>query len=316
MPHVIEQQTGKWLVGVNPNDPVSAAAALAVSARLKFVAACLPLAAYSADEDPEFVHQLRVGSRRAAAAISAFGDCLPKRRIRKLRRGLKQIRRAAGAARDLDVLSSRFTQSQVSLSAGELEEVQRYLLERRSEAQLPILDCAKEHALKKMDRKLARLVRRIRWRGEDAEPTVRQAARQQMSDVATQFDQAAQVAAADGSMEALHGLRIAGKRLRYTIELFASVADDLLREHVYPLVEELQERLGTINDQVAAERYFRRCAQSALPPGLVGSFNRIANHELQAVSQSVDTFRRWWSPHRCQEIRAGATSAFPPPSAA
>jgi CHAD domain-containing protein len=315
MPHAIEQETGKWLVGVSPNEPISLAATLAVSARLKFVAACLPLAAYSAEEDAEFVHQLRVGSRRAAAAIVAFGDCLPKRRTRKMRRGLKRIRREAGAARDLDVLLSRLAKSQVPFSAGELEEVQRYLQDRRCEAQHPILSRAKELPPRKLDRKLTRLVRRIHWRGVETEPTISQAARQQMSDVASEFDEAAQ-AADDGSMETLHGLRIAGKRLRYTIELFAGVAANPLREHVYPLIEELQDRLGTINDQVAAERYYQTCAQSALTPGLKGSFNRLANHELQAISQSLDAFRRWWSPHRCQEIHAGATSAFPPPSAA
>jgi CHAD domain-containing protein len=167
-----------------------------------------------------------------------------------------------------------------------------------------------------MDRKLTQLMRRIHWRPEQAEPTISQAARQQMSSVATEFGQAAQIATADGSTEALHGLRIAGKRLRYTIELFACVADDFLRQSVYPHVEELQDRLGKINDHVAAEKYYRTFAESVGAPRLKGSFNRLANHELQSVGETVDTFRRWWDPHHVREIQAGAVNAFPPPSAA
>src|SRR5262249_28190395 len=58
---------------------------------------------HQADEDTEYVHQLRVGTRRAGAAVETFADCLPPKVYRKVRRKLRRIRRAAGAARDWDV---------------------------------------------------------------------------------------------------------------------------------------------------------------------------------------------------------------------
>ena len=42
----------------------------------------------------------------------------------------------------------------------------------------------------------------------------------------------------------LHELRIAGKRLRYSIELFHSAFPAALREKAYPQVEQLQSGLG------------------------------------------------------------------------
>lgn len=316
MTHAIPKENGKWLQGVAPDDPLTSAATIAVTARLRFVTACLPLAAEWAEEDPEFVHQLRVGSRRASAAVAAFGKCLPHRRARKMRRALKRIRKRAGAARDLDVLRLRLTDERTTLSPGELDDVNRYLAECRAEAQLPILAIARALPPTKLEGKVSRLVRRIRWRGKDREPSVCDTGRRQMRIVTKEFGAAADVASSDGSLEALHSLRIAGKRLRYTIELFACVADGLLRQSVYPLVEELQERLGTMNDHAAAERYFRACAVGANAASLKGAFNRLANHELQSVCQSVDGFRRWWNSSRFREIRAGSLDAFEPPSAA
>jgi CHAD domain-containing protein len=210
----------------------------------------------------------------------------------------------------------RLGDPQVALPAAELHDVKQFLIDRRSEAQLPIIACAEKLPQKKMERRLTRMVHRIRWRGMDGEPTVCQAGRRHILEEAEEFGAAAEAATAGGSMESLHQLRIAGKRLRYTIELFACVADDLLRQSVYPHVEELQDRLGKINDHVAAERYYRACAQSVSAPGLKGSFNRLANHELQSISVSVDVFRRGWNPQKVREIQAGALNAFPPPSAA
>ena len=47
-------------------------------------------------EDLEYVHQLRVTTRRADAALQLFRDCMPSRRAKKMRRRLSQIRKAAG----------------------------------------------------------------------------------------------------------------------------------------------------------------------------------------------------------------------------
>src|SRR5262249_41512594 len=62
-----------------------------------------------ADKDPEYVHQLRVGTRRAGAAVEIFSVCLPEKVYKAARKQLKRLRRAAGEARDWDVFLMSLT---------------------------------------------------------------------------------------------------------------------------------------------------------------------------------------------------------------
>ena len=55
----------------------------------------------------EAVHRLRISARRATATITAFQPFVPRRQRRWFKKSLRRIRRAAGEARDLDVLTSR-----------------------------------------------------------------------------------------------------------------------------------------------------------------------------------------------------------------
>ena len=111
-------------------------------------------------------------------------------------------------------------------------------------------------------------------------------------------------AAADGDLsdvKALHSFRIAGKRLRYAMELFAAAFPPAFREELYPLVEELQEKLGEINDHAAAAARLeewqaelappaaaRRSASAAqtprpqpLPPGLLRLVDQTTRRRLE-----------------------------------
>jgi CHAD domain-containing protein len=308
------QQTGKWLEGIRPDEPYSRAAGLALSIRLEYVASLLPEAAFAADQDTELVHQLRVASRRAAAALDAFAPCLPPKKSRKLRRRLRSVRQAAGAARDLDVLLHRLLKANDAFDQDARQAGIELLWAQRIEVQQPIVLVAKRRSEEEWSLWISRLVGHIRWRGDGDEPTVYAAGQQRMHQVVREFCKAGEGVGRGSPVDRLHELRIAGKRLRYTIELFACVAEDFLRHTVYLQVEELQERLGAINDHATAERLLREYAQTADSPGPKGQLNRLANHEREAIEPCVDAFLRWWSAGRFSEIQAGALAAFPPRS--
>src|SRR5258707_8114058 len=93
----------KWIAGLRGDMSVTAAARLVLAMRLGAVHERLPAAVFHADADMENVHQLRVSTRRAAAALRIFADCLPARLCEKTRKTLRALRRSAGAARDWDV---------------------------------------------------------------------------------------------------------------------------------------------------------------------------------------------------------------------
>src|SRR5207247_11251324 len=96
-------QDSKWIPGLQPTTAVADAARRALDLRLGVLHHYLPLAVKHADEDLEHVHQLRVGTRRARAALDIFAACLPAKALKKVRKQLKRLRRAAGEARDWDV---------------------------------------------------------------------------------------------------------------------------------------------------------------------------------------------------------------------
>src|SRR5262245_40123977 len=97
----------KFCVHHRPNDFLAEVARDVIAGRLAAVWNFLSLAAKHPSR-AEYVHDLRVWSRRSVATIDLFKSLLPHRRARRMRRRLIRVRRAAGLARDLDVLDRRF----------------------------------------------------------------------------------------------------------------------------------------------------------------------------------------------------------------
>jgi hypothetical protein len=101
---------GKWISELKATTPVADAARHVLTVRLKVVRDYLPLALRQADNDPEHVHKLRVGTRRARAALDIFACCLPSKVYKGARKYLRNIREVAGEARDWDVFLASLTQ--------------------------------------------------------------------------------------------------------------------------------------------------------------------------------------------------------------
>src|SRR5688572_28787502 len=97
----------KWVEGVSPDDRTCDVAVRSLRGRLRAVLHYLPLAADKAQEDVEHVHQLRVWTRRATAALVLYQELLPRRRFAWMKKQLRRVRQAANEARDCDVLLAR-----------------------------------------------------------------------------------------------------------------------------------------------------------------------------------------------------------------
>src|SRR5215207_4659614 len=119
--------SGKWIEGIGPETTVVDAARRSLEPRLAAVAHTLPLATHLAEHDIEHVHRLRVATRRAAAALKLYRDWLPTKTTRWIKKRLRQIRRAASDARDLDVLIQRLQRE----SGQRAEPIVRFLAEKR-----------------------------------------------------------------------------------------------------------------------------------------------------------------------------------------
>jgi len=305
---------GKWTQDALPDDPVSVAAREALRARLRAVDYYLPLAAFKSDRDVEYVHQLRVASRRALAAVRTFAPLLSDRQYKWLSKQLKKIRRAAGAARELDVLGRRIADrallGQDDARAALVARIEAY----RDRAQGPVRKLRSKMLKKDFAARSARIAKRVRWRGEGDEPTFAAAAAVCLRSVAEPFFVAVQADTAE--LAALHHFRIAAKHLRYSMEIFAAALAPEFRKVLYPAVEEVQTRLGEVNDHAAA---LQQCEgwladwDEGLP---AQALREVAEADRQSLEAERERFVRWWTAERAADLRrrfdqALAASATP-----
>jgi CHAD domain-containing protein len=296
--------SGKWIDGIHPDASVVDAARASLSARLTAVAHWLPLAAYHADQDVEHVHRLRVSTRRAVAALRVYRDWLPPKQRRRVKKRLKRIRGAASDARDLDVLAERIQTDLADKAAPVLAEVKAL----RAAAQPAILDVAEKcRRDDRFVRKIGKLLDGIRPPHQQDQsqspPRFRDWAQKQLTQTADAFFSV--VPANDADAKALHQFRIQTKALRYAIELLAPAFSPELREVTYPQVEELQERLGKIQDCVAGAAHLRKWSRDAHAAETCELFDQMARQQDARLTALMAEFRLWWTPERMATLKSG-----------
>jgi CHAD domain-containing protein len=293
--------SAKWIEGIGPETTVVDAARRSLESRLAVVAHSLPLAAYLAEHDIEHVHRLRVATRRAAAALKLYSDCLPQKSVRWFKKRLRQIRRAAGEARDLDVLIQRLQRE-----PGEpAEPIVRFLAQKRVTVQPNIIQLADE--MRRDDRfvrKAARLFSKLPHSENESEgaPPERFCdwAPQQLATFHSAFVELMPNGSED--IEALHQFRIRAKALRYAIELLSPAFEPELRKETYPAVERLQEQLGKITDHIAAIRLFAEWEgiNATHTPRESASYLDI---EKASELEDLQDFRDWWTSERAERFK-------------
>ena len=300
--------SGKWIDGIDPDGSVVDAARLSLAARLTAVAHWLPLAAYHAAQDVEHVHRLRVSTRRAVAALRLYRDWLPPAKFRWVKKRLKKIRRAAGEARDVDVLAERMRCELGERAAPLLAETHQL----RDAAQPAIVAVAEKcRRDDRFVRKIGKLLDGIRPPDQEGQPEkpvrFREWAERQIAQLAEAFF--AHMPTADSDTAALHQFRIRGKALRYAIELLAPAFAPELRSEHYPVVEELQERLGNIQDCVAGGARLREWSRNTQAADARELLDELARQQDARLAQFVAEFHEWWTPQRVETLKAGLLPA-------
>lgn len=287
---------GRWILEVSPEDRCTDVAVRSIRQRLAVVDYYLPLAADHAEEDIEYVHQLRVASRRAVAAVNLYEEFLPKRTRKRICRHLKRIRRAAGNARDCDVLIQRHEQNADALhSKALLQEVRQ----KRLEAQQPLREV---YAAMPPEQSLVALSERMLKRSRRRKsPRFRRWARRQLREIIASFFAAEPEDLDD--LPALHQFRLYGKDLRYAMELLAGAFPKILRLELYPLIEQVQDRLGAINDHFVATDRLKKWRSAALQATEKEHIKELMRCEKELLAQTMWEFARWWTPKRSRRVQ-------------
>ena len=207
--------------------------------------------------DIEHVHRMRVASRRLRATLPLFAGCFEKREYRRWMRSIKAITRALSAARDTDV-QIEFLEVHASSHEPAAKNLQGIpflitTLRKRRELQqaeiLAALDSLEQErtlgdlasVLQNLKKKDSRGISRDRSR-----PVYRAASTRiypVLEDVIS-YDATVQDPA---DITGHHALRIAVKKLRYTLEVYRPLYKNRLRPFLKDL-KRVQAILGEIHD--------------------------------------------------------------------
>lgn len=276
-----------------------------IVAAVDTMAAALPRARDAGDI--EGLHDLRVATRRLGAALRIFGPCFAGPAFRRLNGEARQIRRRSGEVRDLDV-QSEFLERERSAMRGPDRLAMRYLVTlvgdrraaRRAKLHETLVDLEGEDF-----GALAREAVRSEAEGTLLPPSFRQAAPPLMLERYQEFyDLLAHVERPEAVAE-LHALRIAVKRLRYAMEIFAPAYSDRLKKPL-TTARRLQERLGDIHDADVRLDLVRAVLQGGLEAGalrdaapatrddIVTSLPHLLSREEERRGELYQEFRRRW----------------------
>jgi len=194
--------------------------------------------------DAEAVHDLRVAIRRLVQVVTVFKPCFAPKASRKIRRRLKELMECAGEVRNCDIALQFLIRPRWSDHA----TLRQPMEARRKEFEQALAGALKQWVARKTSSK---------WRTAlEAGPAsagfwhraVTDTARREMTRMARDFFESGNDAVeAKASGEELHRLRLAAKKLRYTLELFAGVygpASGTWLEQI----REVQTLLGAVND--------------------------------------------------------------------
>jgi CHAD domain-containing protein len=197
----------------------------------------------------EAVHELRVSTRRADAALEFCLPWLPEKKSARLRSKLAKLRKATGSVRDCDVLKRLIRQ--VSLEHRQaLKEglkAERKRAERRLRKVTGQLRRKSGHA-----RDWNKVLDAVEWKSPTdilVEPPFLPWAAEQFGLWLEDFSR--EMAGATQAFEKLHAFRLSGKRLRYALELLPEEHRRDVAEELMAFLKELQDRIGAICDQEA-----------------------------------------------------------------
>lgn len=292
----------KW-IDSGPEEPVWQIASRVLRSRLERLWNFLGRAVSEPASETENVHQLRVFTRRSTAALEIFEPWLPAKRGNWVRKRVSKVRKAAGAARDLDVLQLRLQSRLEQTPSNTFALLLEHVRQRRREAQRPIVELHEHLVARQFDRKLRKFVKRIERSRETSDRDLRfdDLARRKLAEMVVPY-----LEAAGGEMndpEALHAFRIQGKQVRYAMEIFAGAFDAEFRQDLYPLVAMLQDRLGTINDHATAETFFAAWREEADSQALREALQAGIDDERRALAEARQDFLAWWAPWRRDDLR-------------
>jgi CHAD domain-containing protein len=291
--------------GVEPDDPMSEAGRKVL--RFHFQRMVHHEPGTRMGEDIEALHDMRVATRRMRAAFRVFGDQYEAKATAPYLKGLKQTGRALGPVRDLDVFRAKiqtYLHGLPEAQQGGMDSLLQVLEERREAARDRMIAHLDSEKYRQLADGFGTFLETpgmgsLPIRLHDSKPRpyrVRHIAPtsiyQRLADVRA-YDEWVQDV--DPPLTRLHALRIACKRLRYTLEFFREVLGPETKSVIKEVVV-MQDHLGALQDTVVASSILSEYLRwgtwgQDIPQALPGTEKEVAEPGVSAylAAQKAET---------------------------
>jgi CHAD domain-containing protein len=206
--------------------------------------------------DAEYIHRARVASRRLRAALAMFEACLPDKRAKRWRKSLRRVTRGLGPARDKDVqieflcghlaaLTNKDHGRGVSLLLAQVEQ-------EREAAQPSVLAAIERFRGDGVLGEMLAMSKAVSAEAMERRTTLQSpfVLNRTRQAIVEKFDELCQYEDSLDDPKDLvrhHAMRIAAKRLRYTMEIAAPAHAGRLDDPI-AAIKKIQTMLGTVHD--------------------------------------------------------------------
>src|SRR5579872_2170429 len=233
------------------------------------------------------VHQARVASRRLREALPVLTEGLHHTKKSKAERKIRRLTQALGTVRELDVTLHLIDElaERPGIPRPALADVRAEVIEERETGRATMLDRIGKVNIDKLSRRLREVAQAVgtsspnhAWRAALAPRIVRRARRLEKT-----IDQAGKIYA----VEALHDVRIAAKKLRYSLE----IADETGAAPCVVAVrtiKRVQETLGRLHDLQVLQHHIADVAAAprsrrAIPDAALATLSRLIEDECRQL---------------------------------
>ena len=205
-------------------------------------------------EDIEYVHKMRVTSRRIRAAMPIFKECFPKKSYKKWIDEIKKVTQFLGTARDLDVqiafIKEYMKQLQPSEPKTGIENLLGSYVDQRTNVQSNVISGLQELEESKVLQQITSYCKQVVNESISTSFNlywVREKAFWHISSKLDDFLSMEDCVHKENEVLKHHEMRIKAKWLRYTMEAFALLYPGELSEEI-ETIKNFQDTLGEMHD--------------------------------------------------------------------